>query len=167
MRGLLGLNKTPETKPKNQDDASRQNTEEKTNEDTKSTMAPENTELTIQIIFTAAVVAAHFLSFHTLHIAALILLFKCITNFPKERNQKIRREHTPPHPKISSTERRRGNWRRRKKKRAHSWKYTKYMAKLVMATLIAMDMTDNIAKHSDPETPIHTLKKLLYSLAFE
>ena len=167
MRGLLGLNKNPKTKPKNQDDASRQNTKEKTNGDNKNTMAPDNTELTIQIIFAATVVAAHLLSFYTLHIAVLILLFKCITNFPKERDQEIRREHIPPLPKISSADRHRGDWKRKKKRKAHSWKYTKYVANLVMTTLIAMDMTNNIAKHSDPENPIYTLKKLQYSLAYD
>ena len=60
MRGLLGrINSNPKIKPKKQDDASRQNKKEKTNKDTENTMAPDNTELTIQIIFAAAVVAAN------------------------------------------------------------------------------------------------------------
>ena len=117
MRGLLGLNKNPKTKPKNQDDASRQNTKEKTNGDIKNTMASDNTELTIQILFAATVVAAHLLSFYTLHIAVLILLFKCITNFPKERDQEIRREHIPPLPKISSADRRRETGRGKRKEK--------------------------------------------------
>ena len=149
MRGLLGrINKNPKIKPKNQDDASRQNTKEKTNEDTKNTMAPDNTELTIQIIFAAAVVAAHLLSFYTLHIEALTLLFKCLTN-------KEQRGQTPLHSKTSKSERRLRGWKRRKKKSKYSWKYTKCMAKLVLTTLVAMDLADNIAKHSDPDNPIH------------
>ena len=149
------LNRSLKTKPKIQDDASRQNKEEKTNKETKNTMAPDNTELTIQIIFAAAVVAAHLLSFYTLHIAALTLLFKCLTNFPKERNHKEQRGQTPLHSKTSKSERRLRNWKRRKKKSKYSWKYTKCMAKLVLTTLVAMDLADNIAKHSDPDNPIH------------
>ena len=110
------LNRSLKTKPKTQDDASRQKTEEKTNKDTKNTMAPDNKELTIQIILAAAVVAAHLLSFYTLHIAALTLLFKCLTNFPKERNHKEQRGQTPLHSKTSKSERRLRNWKRRKKK---------------------------------------------------
>ena len=149
------LNRSLKTKPKTQDDASRQNKEEKTNKETKNTMAPDNTELTIQIIFAAAVVAAHLLSFYTLHIAALTLLFKCLTNFPKERNHKAQRGQTPLHSKTSKSERRLRNWKRRKKKSKYSWKYTKCMAKLVLTTLVAMDLADNIAKHSNPDNPIH------------
>ena len=105
------LNRSLKTKPKTQDDASCQNTEEKTNKETKNTMAPDNTELTIQIIFAAAVVAAHLLSFYTLHIEALTLLFKCLTNFPKERNHKEQRGQTPLHSKTSKSERRLRNWK--------------------------------------------------------
>ena len=130
-------------------------------------MAPDNIELTIQIIFAAAVVAAHLLSFYTLHIAALILLFKCLTNFPKERNHKEQRGQTPLLLKNTKSKRRLRNWKRRRKKSKYTWKYTKCLAGLVLTTLIAVDLADNIAKYSNPDNPIHTLDKLLCSLAHD
>ena len=111
------LNRSLKTKPKKQDDASRHNKEKKTNKETKNTMEPDNTELTIQITFAAALVAANLLTFYALHIAALIILFKCITNFPKERDQENLRGHHPPYQKTTKTERRMKNWKRRKKRR--------------------------------------------------
>ena len=60
MRGLLGrINSNPKIKPKKQDDASRQNKEEKTNKENENTMAPDYTELTIQIVFAATTAAAN------------------------------------------------------------------------------------------------------------
>ena len=104
------LNRSLKTKPKKQDDASRHNKEKKTNKETKNTMEPDNTELITQITFAAAMVAANLLTFYALHIAALIILFKCITNFPKERNQKNTRGRHPPYSKTTKSERRMRNW---------------------------------------------------------
>ena len=47
-------------------------------------MELDHTELIIQITFAAAMVAANLLTFYTLHIAALIILFKCSQNNPSE-----------------------------------------------------------------------------------
>ena len=54
---------------------------------------PDTTELIIQIAFTTSIIMAFFISFNTLHVAALIILFKGLTNFPKERNNEEPREH--------------------------------------------------------------------------
>ena len=51
------------------------------------------TELVIQIAFIIAIETAIFISLHTFHLAALIILFKCLTNFPKERNIEEPREN--------------------------------------------------------------------------
>ena len=136
------LNRSLKTKPKKQDNASRHNKEKKTNKETKNTMEPDNTELIIQITFAAAMVAANLLTFYALHIAALIILFKCITNFPKERNQKNTRGRHPPYSKTTKSERRMRDWKRRRKRRESGWKHTKCVAKLVLTTLLAMNMTD-------------------------
>ena len=40
-----------------------------------------------------SIIMANFISFYTLHVAALIILFKGLTNFPKERNNEEPREH--------------------------------------------------------------------------
>ena len=45
----------------------------------------DRTELTIQTIFTLAIIINFYTFIPTLHVAALIILFKCLTNFPKER----------------------------------------------------------------------------------
>ena len=57
------LNRDQNTKHKNKDDEGRQNTAQEINNITKTTMASTKTELVIQIIFAAAMVAACFLSF--------------------------------------------------------------------------------------------------------
>ena len=161
----LRINRSLKTKYKKRVDESPQNTKEETNKTTMNTMASIKTEFTIQISFAAAMVAACFLSFYTLHIAALIIIFKALTNFPKGRDHEKQRVSAPlKNKRIARYPR---NWKRRKKKRKYTWKLTKRMTKLTLITLTAMDLTDNIAKYSDPENPIHTLKGLLYSLAHD
>ena len=49
----------------------------------------------------------------------------------------------------------------------YTWKYAEHTLKLILITLTAINMTDNIAKHCSPDNPIHTLKKLQYSLAHD
>ena len=71
------LNRNPNNENKNRDDEGRQNTVQEPNKTTENIMASK-TELVIQIIFAAAMVATSFLSFYTIHIAALILIFKAV-----------------------------------------------------------------------------------------
>ena len=160
------INRSLKTKNKKKDDVSRQNTTEEPNTTTKNKMAPTKTEATIQIMFAATIVAACFLSFYIIHITALILIFKALTNFPKGRNNENQEAHHPPKNKRTAMYPR--NWKKkRKKKRKYSWQHAKHTFKLILITLTAMNMTDNIAKHCSPDNPIHTLKRLLYSLALD
>ena len=117
---------------------------------------PDMTELIIQIAFIIAVETAIFISFNTLHIATLIILFKCLTNFPKERNHEEKKKNLNPKKLLR-------NW----KKRKYGWRHTKCLTKLVLAALLAIHLVDSITKHSDPENPKHTFKRLLYSLAHD
>ena len=128
-------------------------------------MASTKTELVIQIIFAATMVATCLLSFYTIHIAALILIFKALTNFPKGRNYEYQGALFPLKNKRYAKYPR--NWKRKKKKRKYTWKYAEHTFKLILITLTAINMTDNIAKHCSPDNPIHTLKKLQYSLAHD
>ena len=128
-------------------------------------MASTKTELVIQIIFAATMVATCLLSFYTIHIAALILIFKALTNFPKGRNYEYQEALLPLKNKRYAKYPR--NWKRKKKKRMYTWKYAKHTLKLILITLTAINMTDNIAKHCSPDNPIHTLKRLQYSLAHD
>ena len=117
---------------------------------------PDTTELIIQIAFIIAIEMAIFISPNTLHIAALIILFKCLTNFPKERDCEKKRNILTPKKQLR-------NWKRRK----HEWRYTKCLTKLVLAALAAKHLMDSIVKHSDPSNPKHTFKRLMYSLAHD
>ena len=117
---------------------------------------PDTTELIIQIAFIIAIEMAIFISPNTLHIATLIILFKCLTNFPKERNHEEKRKNLNPKKLLR-------NW----KKRKYGWRHTECLTKLVLAALLAIHLVDSITKHSDPENPIHTFKRLLYSLAHD
>ena len=159
------INRSLKTKYKKRVDESPQNTEKYPNKKTANTMASIKTEFAIQISFAAAMVAACFLPFYTFHIAVLIVIFKALTNFPKGGNQEIERASIPRKNKRIARYPR--NWKRRKKKRKHTWRLTKRMVKLTLITLTAMDLADNIAKHSNPENPIKTFRGLLYSLAHD
>ena len=112
------LNRSLKTKNKKKDDESRQNTTENTHKTTENAMASSKTELTIQIIFAATMVATCFLSFYAIHITALILIFKALTNFPKGRNHEKQGDHHPPKNKRFANYPR--NWRKKKKKRKYA-----------------------------------------------
>ena len=90
MRLRLNRSLKTKTKKKTEHGEGRQTAEEKTN---KIKHKLDATELIIQIVFTMSIVMANFISFYTLHVAALIILFKGLTNFPKERNKEEPREH--------------------------------------------------------------------------
>ena len=113
------INRSLKTKYKKRVDESPQNTEKYPNKKTANTMASIKTEFAIQISFAAAMVAACFLPFYTFHIAALIVIFKALTNFPKGGNQEIERVSIPRKNKRIARYPR--NWKRRKKKRKHTW----------------------------------------------
>ena len=78
------------------------------------------TELTIQFFFTLAIIINFYTYIPTLHVAALIILFKCLTNFPKERileeqvNRVNQEEGEHPEPKKHI-----GGWKRRRKKKIY------------------------------------------------
>ena len=81
------------TKKKTEHGEGHQTAEKKTN---KIKHKLDATELIIQIAFTTSIIMANFISFYTLHVAALIILFKGLKNFPKERNIKEPRVQTYP-----------------------------------------------------------------------
>ena len=108
---------------------------------------------------------ANFISFYTLHVAALIILFKGLTNFPKERNNEEPREHVLS--KKRNLVRLLRNWRGRKRRKKYEWRYAKCMTKLILAVMVAINLTDTIAKLNNPDNPKHTFKRLLYSLAHD
>ena len=41
------------------------------------------------------------------------------------------------------------------------------MTKLILAAMVAINLTDTIAKHNNPDNPKHTFKRLLYSLTHD
>ena len=116
----------------------------------------DTTELIIQIAFIIAIETAILRPFFTLHVTVLIILFKCLTNFPKERNNEEPGEPTFPKKPLR-------NW----KKRKHGWEYSKCMTRLILVAMVAANLATTIAKHSNPNNPKHTFTKLLYSLAHD
>ena len=107
---------------------------------------------------------ANFISFYTLHVAALIILFKGLTNFPKERNNEEPREHV--FSKKRNLMRLLRSWGGRRRRKCE-WRYIKCMTKLALAAMVATHLADAIAKHNNPDNPKHTFKRLLYSLAHD
>ena len=97
---------------------------------------PDTTELIIQIAFIIAIEMAIFISPNTFHVATLIILFKCLTNFPKERDYEKKRKNLTPKKQLR-------NWKRRK----YEWRHTKCLTKLVLAALLATHLMDSIVKH--------------------
>ena len=116
----------------------------------------DTTKLIIQIAFIIAIETAILKPFFTLHVTILIILFKCLTNFPKERNNEEPGEPTFPKKPLR-------NW----KKRKHGWEYSKCMTRLILVAMVAANLATTIAKHSNPNNPKHTFTKLLYSLAHD
>ena len=93
MRLRLNRSLKTKTKKKTEHGEGHQTAEKKTN---KIKHKLDATELIIQIAFTTSIIMANFISFYTLHVAALIILFKGLKNFPKERNIKEPRVQTYP-----------------------------------------------------------------------
>ena len=116
----------------------------------------------IQTIFTLAIIANFYTFIPTLHVAALIILFKCLTNFPREskteeQDSQSVREHTRP---KKHTE----GWKRRKKQKwKPTWTRTKWSAKLILAILTGTYISDTLVKYGSPNSPRQTL----YSLAHD
>ena len=104
----------------------------------------DKTELVIQTVFTLAIIANFYTFIPTLHVAALIILFKCLTNFPKEskteeQESQVEREH--PRPKKHTV-----GWKRRKKKKKQklTWARTKCTTNLILAMLTLFCLTSNL-----------------------
>ena len=122
----------------------------------------DKTELTIQTIFTLAIIANFYTFIPTLHVAALIILFKCLTNFPREskteeQDSQSVREHTRPKKHTAG-------WKRRKKQKwKPTWTRTKWSAKLILAILTGTYISDTLVKYGSPNSPRQTL----YSLAHD
>ena len=112
MRLRLNRSLKTKTKNKNEHGESRKTTRETINKNKQELNA---TELIIQIAFTMSIIMANFISFYTLHVAALIILFKGLTNFPKERNNEEPRVHMLS--KNRNLMRLLRNWGGRKKKK--------------------------------------------------
>ena len=121
------------------------------------------TEPIILIAFTTSLIMAFFISFNTLHIAALLILFKYLTNFPKERDiEELRETTTVEHRKLL---RRLRGWRRRKKRAR--WQLTKCTVKLILVTTVTTHLAGSIAQLNNPENPKHVFTRLLYSLSHD
>ena len=126
----------------------------------------DRTEFTIQTIFTLAIIINFYTFIPTLHVAALIILFKCLTNFPKERkleeqvNRVNREEREHPKPKKHME-----GWKRRRKKKIKetTWKRSKCIASLILTMLTGTYISDTLVKYGSPNSPRQTL----YSLAHD
>ena len=124
------------------------------------------TELTIQFVFTLAIIINFYTYIPTLHVAALIILFKCLTNFPKERileeqvNPVNQEEGEHPEPKKHI-----GGWKRRRKKKVKeaTWKCLKCITSLILTILIGIYISYTLIKYGSPNSPRQTL----YSLAHD
>ena len=121
------------------------------------------TEPIIQIAFTTSIIMALFISPNMLHVAALLILFKCITNFPKERDIEEPKVQTITEHRNQTRQLR--GWGR--KKRSANWQQTRRTAKLILVMLMTINLTNNIVQFSNPENPKHTFSRLLYSLAHD
>ena len=160
MRLRLNRSLKTKTKKKTEHGEDRRTAAKKTN---KIKHELDATELIIQIAFTTSIIMAFFISFNTLHVAALIILFKGLTNFPKERN--IEEPRVQTYTEYRNLMRPLRNWGGRK--RRGNWRYTRRMAKLILATLVTINLTDTIAQLNNPENPKHTFTRLMYSLAHD
>ena len=162
MRLRLNRSLKTKTKKKTEHGEGRQTAGEKIN---KIKHKLDATELIIQIAFITSIIMANFISFYTLHVAALIILFKGLTNFPKERDNEEPRVHMlPKNRKLMRLPR---NWGGRKRRKKHEWRHTKCMTKLILVAMEAINLSDTIAKLNNPDNPKHTFKRLLYSLAHD
>ena len=160
MRLRLNRSLKTKTKKKTEHGALRCTATKKTN---KIKHEFDATEPIIQIAFTTSVIMALFISFNMLHVAALIILFKCLTNFPKERNIEEPRVQTLAEHRNLMRQLR--GWGRRK--RRANWQLARCTAKLTLAMLVTINLTDTIAQLSNPENPKHAFSKLLYSLTHD
>ena len=112
------------------------------------------TEPIIQIAFTTSVIMTLFISLNMLHVAALLILFKCLTNFPKERNiEEPRAQTLTEHRNLLRQLR---GWRRRK--RRANWQLTRCTAKLTLVMLVTINLTDTIVQLNNPENPKHAFQ---------
>ena len=96
--------------------------------------------------------------------AALIILFKCLTNFPKERkleeqDSQEEREHPRPKKHIVGWKRRRKN-----KKQKLTWTRTKCATNLILAMLTGTYISDTLDKYGSPNSPRQTLYSLAHDL---
>ena len=160
MRLRLNRSLKTKTKKKTEHGEDRRTAAKKTN---KIKHELDATELIIQIAFTTSIIMAFFISFNTLHVAALIILFKCLTNFPKERN--IEEPIVQTLAEHRNLMRQLRGWGRRK--RRANWQLTRCTAKLTLVMLVTINLTDNIVQLSNPENPKHAFSRLLYSLTHD
>ena len=163
MRLRLNRSLKAKTKNKNEHGVSRKTVRDAINKNKQP--ADHATELIIQIAFTMSIIMANFISFYMLHVVVLIILFKGLTNFPKERNNEEPRMRT--YPENRNPIRLLRNWGGRKRRCKHGWRYTRCMTKLILATMVATNLTDTITKHNNPDNPKNTFTRLLYSLAHD
>ena len=121
------------------------------------------TEPIILIAFTTSLIMAFFISFNMLHVAALLILFKYLTNFPMERDIEEPRETTiADHRKLLRQLR---GWRRRK--RRAKGQLTRCTVKLILVTMVTVHLAGSIAQLNNPENPKHVFSRLLYSLSHD
>ena len=121
----------------------------------------DKTELTIQIIFTLAIIANFYTFTPTSHVAALIILFKYLTNFPEKLEEKeSQEEREPPKSRKHIV-----GWMRRRKKKTRNltWIGTKCTIGLILAMLTGTYIADTLVKYGSPNSPRQTL----YSLAHD
>ena len=103
-------------------------------ETTTKNSPSDKTEFVIQTIFTLAIIANFYTFTPTLHVAVLIILFKYLTNFPRESNTEEQdshsvREHPKPKKHMEV-------WKRRKKQRRKpTWSRSKWSTKLILVML--------------------------------
>ena len=103
-------------------------------------------ELVAQFVFTLMIILSNFIP--TLHVAALILLFKSLTNFPRERNpNETTYQEIIKHLNIRK---RRKRWRERKRrrKREKKWIHTRQMIKQILIILTATYISDTLVRRS-------------------
>ena len=150
-------------KPDKKQKANTNNPEEKSEKDhPKKEYVAKNspcdkTELTIQFVFTLAIIINFYTFIPTLHVAALIIIFKCMTNFQNERIN-LQEGQEQKRAKRCILHRK---WRR--KKRRETWKSSKNTAKLILVMLVGMHISDSLVRHGSPNSQRQTL----YSLAHD
>ena len=139
MRLRLNRSLKIKTKKKTEHGALRCTATKKTN---KTKHEFDATEPIIQIAFTTSVIMALFISLNMLHVAALLILFKCLTNFPKERN--IEEPIVQTLAEHRNLMRQLRGWGRRK--RRANWQLARCTAKLTLAMLVTINLTDTIVQ---------------------